>query len=137
MTEKDNHGVFAAFAERAAKKLEEKKVHKKCRLHIPSMDEDITVRGLSTAEIAEVLDVDNDNDPYASDKYSVYLAAVDPDLREVAKKLKEEGKIREYTEICEIFDAYEIKAIASKIMELSGVIGSKKVEVVTEDLKNS
>ena len=132
--------IFVGFIKKAEERLEEKKKHRTRVLHIPSIDDDIKVRGISTPEITEINDVDNENDPYASDKYCVYLACVSPNLREVAAQLKEKGEIKDYTEVTEIFEPYEIKEIATHIMELSGITGKARVTEVTEkaidDLKN-
>lgn len=135
-----NDDIFAGFIKKAEERLEEKKKHRTRTVHVPSLDEDIKIRGLSTTEIAEINDVDNENDPYVSDKYCVYIACVSPNLREIATDLKEKGKIKEYTEVTEIFEVYEIKEIATHIMELSGITGKARVTEVTEkvidDLKN-
>ena len=70
------------------------------------------------------------------DKYCIYLAVVEPDLRAVAMELKDQGEIKTYPEVVDIFEMNEITSIATEIMKLSGVIGSKKVTVV-EEQKNS
>ena len=100
------------------------------------MGEAIQIRGLRNSEIAEVTDIDTSDDPYAADKYSVYIATVEPDLREIASKMKEDGKLTEYVDVVDIFEIYEIRQLAEKIMELSGVTGMGKIEVITENLKN-
>lgn len=69
-------------------------------------------------------------------KYCIYLAVVEPDLRAVAMELKDQGEIKTYPEVVDIFEMNEITSIATEIMKLSGVIGSKKVTVV-EEQKNS
>lgn len=69
---------------------------------MPSIDERIRIRGLSKQEIAEVSEIDNTDDPYAGDKYSVYIATVEPDLKAVAKQMKEDGNIQEYTDVVDI-----------------------------------
>ena len=80
--------------------------------------------------------MDTSDDIYAGDKYSVYIATVEPDLREIASKMKEAGKITEYVDVVDMFEIYEIRQLADKIMELSGVTGKNKIEVITENLKN-
>lgn len=134
--EKDQQDIFNMFLAKAEKRLEEKTVQKNCLVKVPSMGETIRIRGLSRFEIAEIMEIEDESDPFAGDKYSVYLSVTEPDLREIAKKLKEEGRIQEYVEVTDIFEIYEIKQLAAKIMELSGVTGKSKVEVVTESLKN-
>lgn len=134
--DKNKQDIFSTFLQKAEKRLEEKRTARTRLLKIPSMDEQIRIRGLSDAEVAETLDREDANDPFAGDRYSVYIATIEPDLKEMAKKLKEAGKIQQYTEVTGIFEAYEIKQIAEQIMELSGYSGKNKVEAVTESLKN-
>ena len=84
-----NDDIFAGFIKKAEERLEEKKKHRTRVVHVPSIDQDIKIRGVSTSEMAEINDVNTDDDPFASDKYCVYIACVSPDLREVATELKE------------------------------------------------
>ena len=127
--EQNKEDIFKRFLAKAEKRAEEKKIHRTCLVRVPSIDERIRIRGLSKQEIAEVSEIDNTDDPYAGDKYSVYIATVEPDLKAVAKQMKEDGNIQEYTD-------YEIRQMAEKIMELSGVSGKNKIEVIEESLKN-
>ena len=73
---------------------------------------------------------------YAADKYTIYLAVVEPNLKEVAQEMMNQGLIQTYPEVVNIFEMSEITEIATEIMKLSGVLGNKKVTVV-EELKNS
>ena len=50
--------------------------------------------------------------------------------------MKEAEKITEYVDVVDMFEIYEIRQLADKIMELSGVTGKNKIEVITENLKN-
>ena len=77
-----------------------------------------------------------ENDPNAADKYTIYLAVVEPNLKEVAQEMMNQGLIQTYPEVVNIFEMSEITEIATEIMKLSGVLGNKKVTVV-EELKNS
>lgn len=132
----DTNQIFSAFAQKAAQRLDDKKVMKKARLYIPSLDEEITIRGLTQKEVIECMNTeDTDTDPDHSDNYTIYLSVCEPNLKEIAKELKDAGKIIEYTDVCNIFDMHERASIAREIMKLSGVIGEKKVAVVNE-LKN-
>ena len=60
---------------------------------------------------------------------------IEPDLKKVAIELKDQGEIKEYPDVVDIFEMSEITDIAMEIMKLSGVIGTKKVQVI-EELKN-
>ena len=122
--DKDKSEVFKSFTNKAIKRFQEKKVRKYRTLHIPSLDENIKIRNLDYPEIVECTEIEDENDPNAADKYTIYLAVVEPNLKEVAQ------------EMMNIFEMSEITEIATEIMKLSGVLGNKKVTVVKE-LKNS
>ena len=61
---------------------------------------------------------------------------MEPNLKEVAQEMINQGLIQTYPEVVNIFEMSEITEIATEIMKLSGVLGNKKVTVV-EELKNS
>ena len=50
---------------KATQRLEAKRIPRKRRLYIPSIDEEITVRSLTTSEIADVMDSDDTDSPAA------------------------------------------------------------------------
>ena len=128
--DKDKSEVFKSFTNKAIKRFQEKKVRKYRTLHIPSLDENIKIRNLDYPEI------EDENDPNAADKYTIYLAVVEPNLKEVAQEMMNQGLIQTYPEVVNIFEMSEITEIATEIMKLSSVLGNKKVTVV-EELKNS
>ena len=131
--EKDN--IFKSFTQKAVQRLKDKKVEKHKILYVPSIDQNITIRNLLYPEIVECTEIEDANDPNASDKYCIYLAVIEPDLKKVAIELKDQGEIKEYPDVVDIFEMSEITDIAMEIMKLSGVIGTKKVQVI-EELKN-
>lgn len=134
--EREKEEIFAAFTAKAVQRLKDKKVRKYETLHVPSLNQNIKIRNLDYPEIVECTKIEDANDPNAADKYCIYLAVVEPDLRRVALELKGQGEIKTYPEVVEIFDMSEITEIATEIMKLSGTFGSRKVTVV-EELKNS
>lgn len=134
--EKEKDAIFKAFTAKAVQRLKDKKVRRFETLYVPSIDQNIKIRNLDYPEIVECTEIEDANDPNASDKYCIYLAVVEPDLKAVAMELKEQGEIKNYPEVVDIFEMSEITEIATEIMKLSKVIGSKKVTVV-EELKNS
>lgn len=134
--DKDKSEVFKSFTNKAIKRFQEKKVRKYRTLHIPSLDENIKIRNLDYPEIVECTEIEDENDPNAPDKYTIYLAVVEPNLKEVAQEMMNQGLIQTYPEVVNIFEMSEITEIATEIMKLSGVLGNKKVTVV-EELKNS
>lgn len=128
--------MLSDFTIKAAQRLEDKKITKYATLFVPSLDENIKIRSLNRKEVIECMNVeDTEEDPDRSDNYTLYLSVVEPNLKEVAKELKKEGKIVEHLEVCNVFEIHERVAIAQEIMKLSGVIGTKKIAVVDE-LKN-
>lgn len=133
--EKQKDDIFKAFTAKAVQRLKDSKVRRFATLYVPSLDQNIKIRNLDYPEIVECTEIEDKSDPNASDKYCIYLAVVEPDLRAVAVELKEQGEIKTYTEVVDIFEMSEITDIATEIMKLSKVIGSKKVKVV-EELKN-
>lgn len=135
MEKKQKDEVFKAFTAKAVQRLKDKKVRKYETLYVPSIDQNIKIRNLDYPEIVECTEIEDAGDPNASDKYCIYLAVVEPDLKEVAIELKDQGEIKTYPEVVNIFDMHEITSIATEVMKLSKVIGSKRVTVV-EELKN-
>ena len=135
--------ALAEFSRRAMQRLQDKKIPKYMTLHIPSMDTDIKIRNLTYEEIAECMNMDDSGDSNRSDKYCIYLAVVDPNLKQTAKEIMEaeaelpadQRTLKEALDIVGIFDMGEVQEIAMKVMELSGVLKTEKITVV-EHLKN-
>lgn len=133
--------TLAEFSRRALQRMKDKKIPKKQTLHIPSMDIDLTIRSLEYAEIMECLTLEDNGDIKRSDKYSIYLASVEPNLRDVAREIMgqeaelppEERELKEPLDIVNMFDLSEITQISTAIMELSGAMNGKVT--VVEDLK--
>ena len=130
--DKDKSEVFKSFTNKAIKRFQEKKVRKYRTLHIPSLDENIKIRNLDYPEIVECTEIEDENDPNAADKYTIYLAVVEPTLKEVAQEMMNQGLIQTYPEVVNIIEMSEITEIATEIMKLSGVLGNKKVTVDEE-----
>ena len=124
--------TLADFSRRALQRLKDKKIPKRQTLHIPSMD---------YGEIMECMTLEDNGDIKRSDKYSIYLAAVEPNLRDVAREIMgqeaelppEERELKEPLDIVNMFDLSEITQISTAIMELSGAMNGKVT--VVEDLK--
>lgn len=141
--DKEKKTMLADFASRALQRLHDKKVPKKQRLYVPSMDQEITIRNLSWSEVVECQGIDEPAGSNRADRYCIYLAVVDPDLKSAAKEIMDQEKelptaereLKEALDIVNIFEPHEITELAMAIMKLSGVIGTKSVTVVNE-LKN-
>lgn len=99
--EKKKEDIFKAFTAKAVQRLKDKKVTKYETLYVPSIDQNIKIRNLNYPEIVECTEIDDKQDPNASDKYCIYLAVVEPDLRAVAMELKDQGEISiHYIKVC-------------------------------------
>lgn len=127
--------ALTSFAQKALQRLEDKLTIKHRTLYVPSLDQNIKIRNLTKQEVLECTSVDETSDPNKADRYSVYLSVVEPNLKETATELKKLGSIKEYIDVVDIFEMSEVMEIATEVMLLSGVLGSKKVTVVDE-LKN-
>lgn len=128
--------TLSQFASKAVQRLHDRKIPKKRTIYVTSLDEEIIIRNLTFEEIRECTEIDDSSDPNRSDKYSIYLAVVEPSLKEIATELKAQGEISEYLDVINIFDMGEITEIAQEIMDLSGIKSTKQIKVV-EELKNS
>lgn len=133
--DKTKEDAFSAFTAKAIQRIKDKRTRKYARLHVPSLDEEIKIRNLDYPEFTECVKLEDNGDDSRSDKYAIYLAVVEPDLKAVAQEMKDQGLIREYLEAVEVFDPHEISEIAREIMKLSGITSDKKVTVIDE-LKN-
>lgn len=131
-TEKKN--LLQEFTAKAAKRLQEKKLGKTKKLYVKSMDMNIVIRNLSTAEISEVVEYE---DTLESTRYCTYIGIAEPNMRKLGAELKKTGDIYKPVDAIDIFDVHEINEIADEIMKLSGVTAEKGAKVkVVEDLKN-
>ena len=141
--DKDKKSFLAEFSRRAMQRLQDKKVPKYRTLHIPRLDTDMRFRNLSYDEITECMNMEDTDDPNRSDKYCIYLAAVEPSLKDVAKEIMDseaslpadQRTVLEPLDVVGMFNIGEIQEIAMQIMELSGVLNNAKVTVV-DQLKN-
>lgn len=122
--------VFADFARRAAERIEERKKLKTVKVHIPALEGDITLRGLTDQEWIDIREsVENE---YDQDKYAVFYAS--EDLQETAKIMVDMKMLKETEQfrICEAFNHAEITFMVKKIMELSGLMEKSEIKVVDE-----
>lgn len=139
----DKSSLLVEFSRRAMQRLQDKRIPKYRTLHIPSLDIDLKIRNLPYNEIVECMGMDDTGDPNRSDKYCIYLAAVEPSLKDVAREIMDtestlpadQRTLLEPLDIVGIFDIGEIQEIATQVMDLSGVLKTTKVTVV-EQLKN-
>ena len=136
MTKNEKIAVFENFAQQAARRMEEKKKHRKERLRIKSMgDTEIEIRGLSDKELNECFEFSEDS--IEVDRYTMYCAS--QTLQEAAKLLVAQGTLKQEYKITETFNAVERNFIVKHILALSGAVGDAEIEVISEveEIKNS
>ena len=134
--------ALAEFSRRAMQRLQDKKIPKFLTLHIPSLDIDMKIRSLTHNEITECMELEDNGDSKRSDKYCIYLAAVEPSLKDVAKEIMDseaslpadQRTLLEPLDVVKMFEIGEVQEIAMQIMDLSGVVNTKVT--VVEQLKN-
>lgn len=122
MANKDTKTNFETWVAKATQRLEAKRTPRHQRLYIPSLDDVITVRSLTSSEIAEIVDNDTE-DSIRQDKRLVYTAVVEPDLHVLAKQLQEVGQIVDPLDVTEMLTQHERAEIVLQVMDLSGVTG--------------
>ncbi len=131
MSNKEINGL-SPFALKAMKKLEAKKDRKKVELYVPSLEQNITVQSITETEFYEYSEMSEEENG-VGDLYTLYNSVVEPNLQEVAKELKENGDIVEFTEVCNMFDLHERRSIVQEILVLSGIYSENGVKLVMTD----
>ncbi len=131
MSKKEINGL-SPFALKAMKKLEAKKERKKIELYVPSIEQNITVQSITETEFYEYSEMSEEENG-VGDLYTLYNSVVEPNLQEVAKELKENGDIVEFTDVCKMFDLHERRSIVQEILVLSGIYSENGVKLVMTD----
>ena len=142
--EQDKRTALQDFTQKAAQRIRDKRVLKRGRYHVPSLDQEVVLRGLTTSELQTCVDMDEGKESNRDTMYTVYTAMVEPDLKAAAKTIMEDEKglpadqktILEPLDIVNCFSLEELADLAMAVMELSEVVGGQKVTKITEDLKN-
>lgn len=128
--------IFKTFADKAKKRIEERKKYNTKKYHVKSMDIEITLHGLTEQEIAECSEMFDSS--LETDKYSIYMAS--PELQEASKLMVLDGSLKdtERYQITEMFTFQERKYLAEQVMELSGIYQQADIEPVNEvdEIKN-
>lgn len=132
MVDKDKVLTFKSFAEKAVRKMEERKKRRVKKYYIGDLDEHIELRGLSSEELNDCLNYSEDN--VLVDKYTIYYAS--STLQELAKYMMDEGIIKEPLEIMDMFLISDRTKLANEVLALSGVKDKSTVSDVDE-LKKS
>lgn len=132
MVDKEKILTFKSFAEKAVKRMEERKKRKVKRYYIGDLDEEIVLRGLSSEELNDCLDYSKDT--VLVDKYTIYYAS--KTLQELAEYMVNEGIVKEHIHIMDMFSPADRTKLANEVLALSGMKDKSTVSDVDE-LKKS
>lgn len=128
--------VFNAFAEKAKKRIEERKKYRTRKYYVKSMDVEITLHGLTEQEISECSEMFESS--LESDKYIIYTAS--PELQEASGLMVFDGSLKETEryKITEMFSYADRNYLAKEILTLSGIYEKAGIEPVDEvkEIKN-
>lgn len=132
MVDKEKILTFKSFADKAVKRMEERKKIKVKRYYIGDLDEEIVLRGLSSEELNDCLDYSKDT--VLVDKYTIYYAS--KTLQELAEYMVNEGIVKEHIQIMDMFSPADRTKLANEVLALSGMKDKSTVSDVDE-LKKS
>ena len=128
--------IFKEFAEKAKKRIEERKKLKTKQFKVEESDVVVTLRGLTEEEISECTNMFESG--LENDKYTIYLAC--RELQEASAIMVQEGSLKENEryKITEMFSLADRTELAKEILVISGVTGESSVKAVSEaeDVKN-
>ena len=133
MGKENKEAIFREFAEKAKKRIEERKKFKTKQVYVEKADVNLTLHGLTEEEISECTEMYDS--ALENDKYTIYLAC--KELQEVSGILVEEGILKENEryKITDMFDLPDSTALTKEILALSGFGGESSVREV-EEVKN-
>ena len=132
MVDKGKVLTFKSFAEKAVRKMEERKKIKVKRYYIGDLDEEVELRGLSSEEINDCLNYSQDS--VLVDKYTIYYAS--KTLQELAEYMVSENIIKTHLQVMDMFSYVDRTKLANEVLDLSGVKDKSTVSDV-EELKKS
>lgn len=137
MDRNDNkEAVFRQFAEKARKRIEERKKRNTRQFYIGDADVTVTLHGLTEEEISESMEMYESS--LESDKYIIYLAC--NELQEASRIMVEAGELKEHEryKITDMFSLADRRALAGEVLALSGMNGESSMKAIseTEEIKN-
>ncbi len=137
MDRNDNkEAVFRQFAEKARKRIEERKKRNTRQFYIGDADVTLTLHGLTEEEISESMEMYENS--LESDKYVIYLAC--NELQEASRIMVEAGELKEHEryKITDMFSLADRRALAGEVLALSGMNGESSMKAIseTEEIKN-
>lgn len=133
MGKENKEAIFREFAEKAKKRIEERKKFKTKQVYVEKADVNLTLHGLTEEEISECTEMYDS--ALENDKYTIYLAC--KELQEASVILVEEGILKENEryKITDMFDLPDRSALTKEILALSGFGGESSIREV-EEVKN-
>lgn len=132
MVDTEKISTFKSFADKAVKRIEERKKIKVKRFYVGDLDEEIELRGLSSEEFNDCLNYSESN--VVVDKYTIYYAS--KTLQELAEYMVKEKIVKEHLQIMDMFSPADRTKLANEVLALSGMKDKSTVSDV-EELKKS
>jgi len=133
---KDKTIIFREFAEKAKKRIEERKKLKTKQFYVKDADVTLTLHGLTEEEVSECSDMYES--ALENDKYMIYLAC--RELQETSAILVKERVLKENEryKITDMFSPADRTVLAKELLALSGFGGESSIEAVneTDEIKN-
>ena len=130
----ENKLTFDIFVQKATNAMKRKRNIRKFKIKFESFTQDDDgepiendFKALDEAEVNDCLAQSKENDITGrnGDKYAVYIASINPSLKEIARQLMDNGVIETPLEVMNMFEPYEITQAATIIMEESGISPKK------------
>ena len=150
MADKETKLTLEIFAQKATNALKRNRSIRKFKIAFESFSQDdgepieIEFKTLTDAEVNDCVAQSNEDDVSGrqGDRYAVYIASINPGLKELGQQLMSQGIIDTPLEVMDMFEPYEISQAAAIIMEESGISPKKGknvslVERGINNLKNS
>ena len=134
--ENNNELIFSAFAEKAKKRIEERKKLNTKQFYVQDADVTLTLRGITEEEFSDISEMFESE--IETDKYTLYTGC--RELQEAAKCMMEQRELTESTryKITEMFQLSDRTALVREILKLSGFTAESSVTPIreTDEVKN-
>lgn len=134
MADKETKLTLEIFAQKATNALKRNRSIRKFKIKFESFTQDedgepieIEFKTLNDYEVNDCVAQSNEEDVSGreGDKYAVYIASINPSLKQLGQQLMSQGVIDTPLEVMDMFKPYEISQAAAIIMEESGISPKK------------
>ena len=147
MADKETKLTLEIFAQKATNALKRNRSIRTFKIKFESFTQDedgepieIEFKTLNDYEVNDCVAQSNEEDVSGreGDKYAVYIASINPSLKELGQQLMSQGVIDTPLEVMDMFEPYEISQAAGIIMEESGISPKKgkNVSLVERGINN-